>query len=56
MYIYIYWYMHIVATCRAVYCFNVCLEDKTPLCQLSSKRFEDNWHSGLVSSTKHRLL
>jgi len=28
-----------------------CVEDKRPLCQLSSKRLEDNWHSGLLSST-----
>ena len=33
----------------------VLVEDKRPLCQLSSKRFEDNWHSGLLSSTKHQL-
>jgi len=26
-----------------------------PLCQLSSKRLEDNWHSDLLSSTKQRL-
>jgi len=25
-------------------------------CQLSSERLEDNWQSGLLSSTKHRLL
>jgi len=25
-------------------------EDTRPLCQLSSKRLEDNWHSGLLSS------
>jgi len=31
------------------------VEDKRPLCQLSSKRLEDNWHSGLLSYTKHRL-
>jgi len=31
------------------------VEDKRPLCQLSSKRLEDNWLSGLLSSTKHRL-
>jgi len=31
------------------------VEDKRPLCQLSSKRLEDNWHSGLLSSTQHRL-
>ena len=30
-------------------------EDKRPLCQLSSKRSEDNWNSGLLSSTKQRL-
>ena len=29
----------------------VFVEDKRPLCQLSSKRLEDNWHSGLLSST-----
>ena len=27
------------------------VEDTRPLCQLSSKRLEDNWHSGLLSST-----
>ena len=27
----------------------VSAEDKRPLCQLSSKRLEDNWHSGLLS-------
>ena len=27
------------------------VEDKRPLCQSSSKRLEDNWHSGLLSST-----
>jgi len=27
------------------------VEDKRPLCQLSSKRLEDNWHSDLLSST-----
>jgi len=27
------------------------VEDKRPLCQLSSKRLEDNWQSGLLSST-----
>jgi len=26
------------------------------LCHSSSKRLEDNWHSGLLFSTKHRLL
>jgi len=31
------------------------VEDKRPVCQLSSKRLEDDWHSGLLSSTKHRL-
>jgi len=30
-------------------------ENKRPICQLSSKRLEDNWHSGLLSSTKQRL-
>jgi len=25
-------------------------EDIRPLCQLSSKRLEDNWHSGLLSN------
>ena len=25
------------------------------LCRFSSKRLEDNWHSGLLSSTKQRL-
>jgi len=30
-------------------------EDKRPLCPLSSKRLEDNWHSGVLSSAKHRL-
>jgi len=30
--------------------------DQRPLCRLSSKRLEDNWHSGRLSSTKHRLL
>jgi len=29
----------------------LCVEDKRPLCQLSSKRLEDNWHGGLLSST-----
>ena len=32
------------------------VEDKRPLCQLSSKRLEDNWHSGLLSSTKIGFL
>jgi len=27
------------------------VEDKRPLCQLSSKRYEDDWQSGLLSST-----
>jgi len=27
------------------------VEDKRPLCQSSSKRLEDNWHSGRLSST-----
>jgi len=31
------------------------IEQPRPLCQLSSKRLEDNWHSGLSSSTRHRL-
>ena len=31
------------------------VEDTTPLCQWSSKCLQDNWHSGLLSSTKHRL-
>ena len=31
------------------------VEDKRPLYQLSSKRLEDNWQSGLLSSTKQRL-
>ena len=31
------------------------VEDKRPLCQMSSKRLEDNCHSGLLSSAKHRL-
>jgi len=31
------------------------VEDKRPLCLLSSKRLEDNWHSGLLSPTKQRL-
>ena len=30
--------------------------DKIPLCQLSSKRLEDNWHSGLLSSAKISFL
>ena len=34
---------------------DVFVEDKRPLCQLSSKRLEDNWHSGLLSYTKQRL-
>jgi len=33
-------------------CFSMSsVEDKRPPCQLSSKRLEDNWHSGLLSST-----
>ena len=28
------------------------VEDKRPLCQLSSKRLEDNWQSGILSYTK----
>jgi len=28
------------------------LENKSPLCQWSSKHLEDNWHSGLLSSTQ----
>jgi len=28
------------------------VEDKRPLCQLSSKRLEDNWHGGFLSSTE----
>ena len=32
------------------------VEDKTPLCQLSSKRLEDNWHSGLFFFYIHTLL
>jgi len=31
------------------------IEDKRPLCQLSSKCLEDNWHSGLLSSTAPRV-
>jgi len=31
------------------------VEDNRPLCQFSSKRSEDNWHSGLLSSTNYRL-
>jgi len=31
------------------------VEDKRLLGQLSSKRLEDNWHSGLLSLTNHRL-
>ena len=30
-----------------------CIQDKIPLCQLSSTRLEDNWHSGLLSYTWH---
>ena len=33
----------------------VSFEDKRPLCQLSSKRLEDNLQGGRLSSTKHRL-
>jgi len=32
------------------------VEDSRPLCQLSSKRLEDIWHSGLLSSTKIGFL
>jgi len=31
------------------------VEDRKSLCQLSSKRFEDNWHRDLVSPTSQRL-
>jgi len=32
------------------------VEKKRPLCQLSSEREEDNWHSGLLFSTKQRTI
>jgi len=37
-------------------CVRDTVEDKRPLCQLSSERLEDNWHSGLLSSTNSDYL